>query len=50
MLEEKMKQVEEVRKRKEEERLKQKEIERLDKIKNQEKFTYQTNDAFERNG
>ena len=48
LLEEKMRAVEEVRKRKEEERIKSKEVQRQEKIQNQEKFTYQTNEAFER--
>jgi len=42
-----MKKIEEIRKKKEAERLKEKEIERENKIKNQETFTYKTNDAFE---
>ena len=48
LLEEKMRQIEKVRKEKEEQRKKEKEWERAEKIKNQETFTYQTNDAFER--
>ena len=48
MLEEKMREIERVRKEKEEQRKKEKEWERQEKIKNQETFTYQTNDAFER--
>lgn len=48
MLEEKMREIERVRKEKEEQRKKEKEWERQEKIKNQETFTYQTNEAFER--
>ena len=43
-----MKKIEEVRMKKEAERIKQKEIDRQEKIKNQASFTYQTNEAFER--
>jgi len=43
-----MKKVEEIRKKKEKERIELKEIKRAEKIKNAETFTYQTNEAFER--
>ena len=46
-LEEKMKKIEEIRKKKEAERLAKKELERQEKIENQETFKYQTNEAFE---
>ena len=48
LLEEKMREIERVRKEKEEQRKKEKEWERQEKIKNQETFTYRTNEAFER--
>ena len=46
-LEEKMKKIEEIRKKKEAERLAKKELERQEKIEKQETFKYQTNEAFE---
>ena len=42
-----MKKIEEIRKKKEAERLAKKEQERQEKIQNQETFKYQTNEAFE---